>query len=89
MSAREMHVLPYAHLISASLISGGDSDTLRLTFSAHDVEISGRNLRALLLALQEFSVKWIRAMPNRYQLLEAGENGAVLRIHVRELTSTQ
>lgn len=89
ISARETHILPYAHLVSASLISTGDSDTLHLAFSAHDVEIGGRNLRALLLALQEFSVKWIRAMPNRYQSLEPDENGVVSRIHIHEPTSAE
>lgn len=79
-----MHIFPYAHLISASLISSDDSDTLRLTFSAHDVEIIGHNLRALLLALQDFGVKWIRAIPQRYHQLEAGENGVVSRIRLQE-----
>jgi hypothetical protein len=85
ISAREMHILPYAHLISASLISTDDFDTLRLTFSAYDVEIIGRNLRALLFALQDFGVKWIRAMPERYQQLEAKENGVVSSIRLQEV----
>lgn len=80
----ETHVLPYAHLISASLISAEDSETLRLAFSAHDVEIVGRNLRSLLLALQDFAVKWVRVMPERYRQLENGENGVVSRIRVHE-----
>ena len=86
ISAREMHILPYAQLISASLISTDDSETLRLTFSAQDVEIIGRNLRALFLALQDFAVKWVRAMPQRYQQLEAAENGVVSCIHIHEPT---
>ena len=79
--------MPYAHLISAMLISGEDSETLRLAFSAHDVEIVGRNLRSLLLALQDFAVKWVRAIPERYQLLEAKENDVVLSIRIREMDS--
>src|SRR6059058_4204007 len=43
-----------------------ETEILRLTFSSHDVEIAGRNLRALLLALQDFAVKWLRSMPERY-----------------------
>jgi hypothetical protein len=89
ISAAEMHILPYAHLISASLISADDSEMLGLTFSAHDVEIIGRNLRALLLALQDFGVKWIRAMPQRYHQLEAGENGVISRICIQEANSAQ
>jgi hypothetical protein len=71
------------------LISTHGSETLRLTFSAHDVEIRSRNLRALLLALQEFRVKWIRAMPNRYQSLEPDENGVVSSIRIHEANSPQ
>ena len=87
-SPRESHIFPYQHLVSASLSHGEQGEALRLTFSLHDVEIKGRNLRALLLALQDFSVKWIRAMPERYHVLESGENGVVSSICIREANST-
>ena len=88
-SPRESHLFPYQHLVTASLSQGGEAETLRLTFSLHDVEIQGRNLRALLLAVQEFAVKWIRVMPNRYQSLEPEENGVVSSIRIHEANSTQ
>jgi hypothetical protein len=53
-------------------------------FSFHDVEIEGNNLRALLLALQDFAVKWVRVMPERYQQLDPAENTVVSSIRVRE-----
>jgi hypothetical protein len=84
-SPHESHLFPYQHLVTASLAHGEQEDTLRLTFSLHDVEIRGRNLRALLLALQDFAVKWIRAIPERYHALERGENGVVSSIRIREL----
>ena len=87
-SPNESHVFPYQHLITASLTSAEQIETLRLSFSSHDVELQGRNLRALLLALQEFAVKWIRTMPERYHALETGENGVVLSIRVHEVNST-
>ena len=86
-SPRESHLFPYQHLVTASLSQSDQAETLRLTFSLHDVEIEGRNLRALLLALQDFGVKWIRVMPQRYQQLEAAENGVVSRIHVHEASA--
>jgi len=67
-----------------SLSQSDQAETLRLTFSLHNVEIEGRNLRALLLAVQDFAVKWVRVMPERYHQLEAGENGVVSRIHIQE-----
>ncbi len=57
---------------------------MRLKFSFHDVEIKGRNLRALLLALQDFAVKWVRLTPERYQQLEVAENSVVSSIRVQE-----
>ena len=54
---RESHFFTYQHLVTASLSHNDQAETLRLTFSLHDVEIEGRNLRALLLALQDFAVK--------------------------------
>jgi len=83
-SPRESHLFPYQHLVTASLSQHDEAETLRLTFSLHDVEIKGRQLRPLLLALQDFAVKWIRAMPERYHALELGENGVVSSICIRE-----
>jgi hypothetical protein len=86
-SPNESHVFPYQHLVSASLTHSEQAETLRLTFSLRDIEIQGRNLRGLLLALQDFSVKWIRAMPERYHVLEPGENGVVSSIRIHDANS--
>ena len=87
-SASDWHVFPYQHLITASLTHAGGTESLRLSFSSHDVEVEGHNLRTLLLAVQDFAVKWIRAMPERYHALEAGEHGIVSSIGIRELNPT-
>jgi hypothetical protein len=87
-SPRESHLFPYQHLVTASLSYGEQEETLRLTFSLHDVEIKGRNLRSLLLALQDFAVKWIRPIPERYHVLESGENGVVSSILIHEANSS-
>jgi len=55
-----------------------------LLFSSHDVELQGRNLRTLLLALQDFAVKWLRTMPERYEGLETGDSGVITGIKVEE-----
>jgi len=85
ISDRAAQVFPYQHLVTASLNCGDEAEILRLTFSTHDVEITGRNLRALLLAVQDFAVKWLRAVPERYSLLEPGENGVISSISIEEL----
>jgi hypothetical protein len=81
-------VFPYQHVVTASRIPADQGETLRLTFSLHDVEIKGCNLRTLLLALQDFAVKWIRAMPERYHALEPGDNGLISSIRIHEVNST-
>ena len=83
-STRESHLFPDQHLVTASLSLSEHAETLRLAFSLHDVEIEGRNLRALLLAIQDFAVKWVRVIPERYHQLEAGEHGVVSRIRIHE-----
>ena len=89
MSSREAHLFPYHHLVTASLSESDETETLRLAFSLHDVEIEGRNLRSLLLAIQDFAVKWVRVMPERYRQLAAGENGVVARIRIHEAHSSE
>jgi hypothetical protein len=81
-------VFPYQHLVTASLARVGETETLCLSFSSHDVELQGHNLRGLLLALQDFAVKWVRAMPERYHALEADEKGVVSSIRVHQANST-
>jgi hypothetical protein len=84
ISSSDWHVFPYQHLITASLARIGETEMLRLSFSSHDVELRGRNLRTLLLALQDFAVKRIRAMPQRYQQLEPGDSGVITEIRIEE-----
>ena len=83
-SGSEAQLFPYQHLVTASLSHAESSEILRLSFSSHDVEIAGRNLRALLLAIQDFAVKWLRAIPERYARLEPGENGIITSIRIEE-----
>ncbi len=83
-SSRESRLFPYQHFVTASLARNEQAETLLLKFSFCDVEIEGKNLRSLLLALQDFSVKWVRAIPERYQFLEAKENGVVSSIRIQE-----
>jgi len=78
----EIHLFPYSQLVTASLMRTADSETVRITFATHDVEITGYNLRELLHALQDFAVKWVRATPHRYQMLGNPEAGTVSSIRI-------
>ena len=83
-SAREVHLFPYQHLVTVSLNETDDSEILCLAFSSHDVEIRGRNLRPLLLALQDFAVKWLRSIPERYHRLAGDKGGVITSIRIKE-----
>jgi hypothetical protein len=83
-SPQSSHVFPYQHFVCASLDHVDEVEQLQLRFSSHDVELRGRNLRNLLLALQDFAVKWIRVMPLRYQELEPGDAGIITDIQIGE-----
>lgn len=84
-SSTDARLFPYQHLVTASLMRVGGAETLRLTFSAHEVEITGQNLRPLLVALQDFAIKWVRAAPERYTLLQDRDNEVISSIRVQEL----
>jgi hypothetical protein len=82
--ANEMRLFPYQHLVNASLIDKEGVETLRLAFSSHEVEIAGHNLRPLFLALQDFAVKWVRSMPERYHTLDAAADGLITEIRIED-----
>ena len=84
-SDRAAQVFPYQHLVTASLDCADEAEILRLTFSTHDVEITGQNLRALLLAVQDFAVKWLRPVPQRYEALGSSDDGVIPRIRIEEV----
>ncbi|MDQ3622154.1 MAG: hypothetical protein M3463_06660 [Verrucomicrobiota bacterium] len=78
----EIHIFPFQHLVTASLVRSDEGETLRIVLSNHEVEIVGRNLRELLVALQDFAVKWVRTAPERYQTLAAGDAAMVSSIRI-------
>ena len=51
-----LFVFPYSQFAFAHFERKEDSDTLRISFTTHDVRVSGRNLRELGIALQKLAV---------------------------------
>ena len=79
----EIHLFPYTHLVTARLTRiEGDTETLHLTFSTHEVQIEGHNLRDLILGLQDFAIKWLRPIPERYHAVVPIREGVVTSIRV-------
>lgn len=77
-------VFPYAHLLFAALQRDADVELLRIGFTAHEVLVRGRNLRALALAVQKLSVDWIRELPPRYEGLAVPDGAFIAKIEVKD-----
>ncbi len=79
----ETHLFPYTHLITARLTRNtGDAETLHLTFSAHEVQIEGHALRDLILGIQDYAIKWLRPVPERYHAVVPIQEGVITSIQV-------
>ena len=79
----EVHLFSYQHFVTASFQrddAGGE--TVRITFSSHELDVEGRGLRELLLGLQDFAVKWLRTAPDRYHTLPVSADGIVTAIRI-------
>ena len=79
-------VFPYAHLSFAKLDRVGVAETLSLMFTTHEIRITGRRLRDLLLAVQKLSAEWVKEMPSRYSALIQKNSPFIETISVTEVS---
>jgi hypothetical protein len=78
----ETHLFPYTHLVTARHSrTAEDTETLQLTFSTNEVQIEGHNLRDLVLGIQDFAIKWLRAVPDKYSSV-VSHDGVIKSIRV-------
>jgi hypothetical protein len=82
-------VLPYSHFAFAHFARETDCEMLRVSFTTHDVRVSGRNLREVGLALQKLAVDWIREIPARYVALTQKGGPFIERIEVTRVNEDQ
>jgi hypothetical protein len=76
-------LLSYHHLEFAKFESAQNEDVITMLFLNRTVRITGQNLRALGLALQERTVEFIKPLPERYSLL-ASEDVSVKTIEIKD-----
>ena len=77
-------VLPYSQFAFAHFERKEGSETLRVSFTTHDVRVCGRNLRELGITLQKLAVEWIREVPVRYSALAEKGGTVIERIEITE-----
>jgi hypothetical protein len=82
----DIHLFPYTHLVTVRLTrTAENNETLQLTFSTHEVKIEGHNLRDLVLGIQDFAIKWLRSVPERYQPLAQNRDGVIVSVRITAL----
>jgi hypothetical protein len=75
-------VFPNGHLACAEYSGPAPLETLRLTFSTHEVRVSGHGLRALMAALQKGSVAWVKCFAPAFRPLVSAEGGCVTELEI-------
>ena len=74
LESGEIHLLPYNHLITARLALG--------TGGTESLQIEGHTLRDLLLGIQDFAIKWLRPVPERYHDVVHLRDGAITSVKI-------
>ncbi len=88
LSAGEMFIFPYQQFLSARHTLQQDSETLTISFSTHEITVSGRELSEVASALQNLAVEWIKTIPARYRGLPHKTAARVTRIDLKSLAQT-
>ncbi len=83
LQSGEMHLFAYQHFVTASFNrNDAGTETARIVFSTRALTVEGSGLRELILSLQDFAVKWLRAAPGRYESLTGAADGSIRAIRI-------
>ena len=85
LAGRRSYVFPYARLALVRLEQESDHDTLHICLDTHEIQIIGKNLYELELALQKFAVVWVRESPARYAPQANDDDVWITSIAINEL----
>lgn len=80
-------IFPYQQFLGAHHTRQGEVDSLIISFSTHEITISGRQLDEVALALQELAIVWIKTIPERYRELPKNEGPWITQIDVKPSSS--
>lgn len=83
--ADEVFIFPYQQFFGAHHVRAVAGETLKITFSTHEVTLTGLRLEKLLTALEEFAVAWIKPLPSRYRDLNQDSEALITAVDVRAL----
>lgn len=80
----ELFIFPYIHWMFAKLERIADQELLTVSFSTHDIRLTGHCLRELGIALQKSAVDWVRELPPRYANLITKDAAWIEHIEIVE-----
>ena len=84
-SATETFLFPYSQFVAARHARSADTETLLISFSSHEVTVTGKRLGEISAALQDLSVDWVKTLPARYRSLTQFEGAVVTQIEVKPI----
>ncbi|HUJ10486.1 MAG TPA: hypothetical protein VL171_10725 [Verrucomicrobiae bacterium] len=83
------YLFPYCQLSFVKFDQNAENDVLHVRFARHEVQITGKHLRPLGLALQKLAVDWIRRLPERYARTVTTDVVFINGIKVTEIEALQ
>lgn len=85
LSAQEAFIFPYQQFLGAHHMLQAASETLIISFSTHEITVSGRELGEIASALQDLSVNSIKTLPARYHGLRNNTGAQVTAIALKSV----
>lgn len=79
----ESFLFPYQQFLHAQHTSINEDETLKISFGAHEIVVSGKHLAEIAAALQELAVERISPVPPRFRQLLQDQGAWVTQIEVR------
>jgi hypothetical protein len=89
LSLEHLLVLPYDQFLLAEIKIQGADHHLRLVFSMHEIIITGRNLKRVLIAMQKKELAFIAKVPDGSQSFTADGGPVISVITVKEMPPRQ
>jgi len=83
LEERRFFIFPFTYFIAAEFFTTDGTDELKLTFSAYEIRISGRDLGELAIGFQTQTVEWVKVIPAHYAALVPIGAPLVLSITVK------
>lgn len=86
LNSGEIFLFRYQQLVGVHHLSALNPETLKISFSTHQVVLSGKNLSEIMVALEDLAIAWIKSVPARYHQLAGPDRALITGI---EITATE